>query len=319
MVNLANKVLHPFTEKSLAQKAIKQAAGYALGGIASVAISSLPMIIAGISNQKTQDTITPSEDEYDETTVAETRTDDEIKEDVKTILTNNGVEINKNHIDDIVKKYNAMKTINPDISDAEISRRLTNYAKALERKDQLQQMADADPFDETSLELKVVDTDMTPEVMQNQEKYLKALYNRGEGELSLYDLNGDNEVSEEEYVKVKTNSTTMKLLKSTEGTAALSIANNSFINIDFNGDGKLTANEFGAAQYASYRLYDYVNDNNELTKEAVTKTGNEFSYDEFVGTTAVLTGSSGPKDIETKAFRNSQHGAYNLLKDYKPE
>ena len=82
-----------------------------------------------------------------------------------------------------------------------------NYINALERKKQEQQMINADITDPKTLEMEVVDKNMTPETMKDGNAYVKALYNRGEGELAIYDSNGDNQVNEEEVIKAETGKT----------------------------------------------------------------------------------------------------------------
>ena len=82
---------------------------------------------------------------------------------------------------------------------------------------------------------------------------------------------------------------------------------------DINGNKVLTADELGAASYATYRLSDYDENGNEISK-----TGNSMGYDEYSATVAILTGATEPGDPDRKNFTDLQFGAYEMLENYKP-
>jgi len=110
---------------------------------------------------------------------------------------------------DVLKKYETIKAYsqqnNIEISDTELSRRLNSYIKALNAKAKEVEMARhfeaggaIENFNDS-----IVDEDIRElkDPSKDINQYIQALLNRGTGSVQLFDENGDNRVTEKEYLQ----------------------------------------------------------------------------------------------------------------------
>ena len=222
------------------------------------------------------------EDESEEVVVAE---DDSVqdKQTAETTVKNLLGEDKFNSLDDerkadILKKYSTITTYATNngiaISDAEMTRRLNAYIKALEAHEQELKFGehfikngDKADFSGNSIVYEEIATEKSKE-KGNDEDYYKTILNRGIGTVQLYDTNGDNQVSREEFLaKEKAD---WKKLTGEDITSKMEDATTALFNrINKDNDTEYLSNaELGAFEYARATTGDVsTNSNQELTYE----------------------------------------------------
>lgn len=122
-------------------------------------------------------------------------------QNVKTILKNANIDIDETSDDfnDIVNKYNAIKSVKPDITDENLAERISNYAKGLQ-------------YHKTEMKLAARDTstaatiDGVEEAVNtgDMEKFKAAFHQKAKEYIELYDsADGDGKISVDELIAME--------------------------------------------------------------------------------------------------------------------
>ncbi len=166
---------------------------------------------------------------------------------------------------DLVSKYDLYKSCH-DWDEDKIADRLNLYLKALEahktelKYGEIAQMDDKEKAVQEMAKYNIVDEDIQG-AMKNKKPdgtvnvtdgYLNALKNRGVGYLDLYDTNGDEKISFDEFCALEAKDSGITVL----GAEEKAISQEYFNMMDKSGDGNLDANEMASHLFAVSRLYD---------------------------------------------------------------
>jgi hypothetical protein len=197
------------------------------------------------------------------------KTKKEIEDEVKQLLTNTNIkydELSEDVQDDLLNKYTNIKSYskdnNIDITDGELTRRLTNYVKALNAHSiELQmgeyyaQSLEKDGGKEEAWEncdLKIVDEDIAAQKGNGlTPEYIDSIVQRGEGDVELYDKNCDGSVDFDEFKNFEEKDSGQTL-----ADEEIDATKQYFNRLDKNNDGKLDANEMATHLFATSRLFD---------------------------------------------------------------
>lgn len=150
-----------------------------------------------------------------------------------------------------------------------MARRLNNYIKALDSHSKEIKMGEyivngglANEYDGET----IVDENVRQQkATGTDEEYFQSLLDRGNGTVQRYDTNGDNVVSESEFLEKEASD--WKKLTGENVTAEMTSASKNYFNkIDKNKNGTLDSAELGTHEYARATLGDTdKNTNDELT------------------------------------------------------
>lgn len=160
----------------------------------------------------------------------------------------------------LIKKYENIKEIYPNITDEKISERLNNYTKALKSHATELEMGEAFAagFENgnivevlTSSDLKIVDEDIENAKDPSKDDFFTTRINRGAGYVELYDTNGDEAVDFNEFKALEEHDSGQTLTQ--EEIDATKVV---FDRIDKNGNGKIDATEMASHLYAVSRITD---------------------------------------------------------------
>lgn len=192
---------------------------------------------------------------------------EEKKNKVVELITTKRTDFNaeSEFLDDLVSKYDLYKSCH-DWEEDKIADRLNLYLKALEahktelKYGEIAQMNDKEKADQEMAEYNIVDEDIKGAMeKKNQDgtvnitdEYLNALTNRGVGYLDLYDTNGDEKISFDEFCALEAKDSGVSELGADEKAASQKYFN----MMDKNNDNKLDANEMASHLFAVSRLYD---------------------------------------------------------------
>ena len=181
----------------------------------------------------------------------------------------------------VLKKYDTIKAYaqqnNIEVSDAEMARRLSNYTKALEQKEtfkkmnfELEQNVTGNTEEEIEAsQCKIAKTSNISHIDQDvkvayenkdTESYFKAFENQGEGQVELYDTDGDKKIAFGEFLAEEKQSIIETLPEEIRATASdieinelvdenLVLIQSTFNAIDKTADGYLDATEMATHQY----------------------------------------------------------------------
>lgn len=196
------------------------------------------------------------------------------EEKVKTLLGETTFNALSDEVkDEVLKKYSTIKEFsannNTEVSDAEMSRRLNNYINALKAHERELKMGEylvngglADEYTGES----IIDENVRQQkATGSDEEYFQSLLDRGDGSVQLYDTNGDNVVSEQEFLAKE--AADWKKLTGEDVTDEMTTASKEYFKlIDKDSNGTLDSAEFGTHEYARATLGDTdKNTNEELT------------------------------------------------------
>lgn len=237
-------------------------------------------------------------------------TADDIEKNVKNLL---GESFFNNLSDDykknVLKKYETIKTFslnnNKKISDTELARRLTNYINALEANAKEQKMGeyvinggDAFSYNGDS----IVDQNIKQQkATGTDEEYFRSILDRGNGTVQLYDTDGDNRVSLNEFIEGE--AADWKNLTGEELTQEMRAETEKYFNkMDRDNErGFLNSIELGCHEYARATLGDTnANSNEELTFT-------EWYLGSTVGTNVEITAR----------YDYASNQIYNVLKNFE--
>lgn len=123
------------------------------------------------------------------------------KQNVKTILKNAGIDIDETSEDfnDIVNKYNAIKSVKPDITDENLAERISNYAKGLQYRKSEEKFAAGDTSTAATI-------DGVEEAVNtgDMEKFKAAFHQKAKEYIELYDsADGDGKISVDEFIAME--------------------------------------------------------------------------------------------------------------------
>lgn len=239
---------------------------------------------------------------------------DEKKAAVKELLKEVFPKIEESeHFEELVNKYVLYKEVHKDWDDKKITDRLIMYYKALLSHDKQKLYGEclervtkeylrykpADyvltPKDEQCIkarcirELKAkgiedVDAIITAEISAKRTNggnetasYFLSQFARGEGYIELYDTNGDQKISQEEFIALEKKDNGGSL-----DEAELGATISTFNQIDINNDGSIDKNEMGAYLYAMSTINDK---KDEQHPEQSEDTSDAISFDEYYDAT----------------------------------
>lgn len=246
-----------------------------IGNMGATLIGNL---INGLCNSSGNNTSAPTNNKstapQDSKTAEETKTIEDPKEreeKVKTLLGEKFFNALSDEVkEEVLKKYSTIKEFsannNIEVSDTEMTRRLSNYINALKAHEQELKMGEyfvngglANEYNGES----VVDENVRQQkATGSDEEYYQALLDRGNGSVQLYDTNGDNIVSEQEFLEKEASD--WKKLTGEDVTDEMTTASKEYFKrIDKNNDGALDSTEFGTHEYARATLGDTAENTND--------------------------------------------------------
>lgn len=197
---------------------------------------------------------------------------------------------------DVLKKYDTIKAYaqqnNIEVSDAEMARRLTSYTKALAAKEKEVEMTQGFLNGETQIP-SIVDEDIKQQkATGTDEQYFQSILNRGTGVVQLFDKNGDNQVTESEYLQGQEqeykNMTGENLsLEMVDATKKMFNKLNKDTTADSSGNQFLSEAEFATHEFAVATLGD--KDKN---------TTEELTIEEYMASGEILTNAETEKNYD---------------------
>jgi hypothetical protein len=234
---------------------------------------------ADASETTQSEEVTQQEDAEPEKTKAE------LEASVKQLLTNTNInydELSEDVQENLLKKYETITTYsknnNINMSDTELTRRLTNYVKALNAHSVELQMSEVytqslekDGGAEEAWEnctLKIEDEDIAAQKNKGATSdYIDSIVQRGEGYVDMYDSNGDGSVDFNEFKTFEEKDSGQTLADD-----EIEATKQYFNRLDKNNDGKLDSNEMATHLFATSRLFD-----------GSSNTVEDITYKEWVG------------------------------------
>lgn len=199
------------------------------------------------------------------------KNDDEIKQEVLDILQNNpNVKVDfkseggKLILEAAVKKYDAMKAVNPKITAAEVSRRLSNYVNGYiyhtgENFFGVQSLGEAIGVDSGYSNHELVNPDIKDAVNKGDtDAYKEAFHQQAKEYIEFYDETGDGKIDLAELIMSEVNETQTEMkrnLTKDEKSAIKEMAMTKIATLDKNGDNKLDENEISGYHWARNNLH----------------------------------------------------------------
>lgn len=278
--------------------------------IGSTSTAHIGNLMNGLWRQQENNTSAPSTNK-NTTVPQDTETAENPKEQeekVKTLLGETTFNALSDEVkEEVLKKYSTITTYSKnngiEVSDTEMARRLNNFIKALDSHSKEMKMGEyfvnggfADEYngetivDENVRQQKATGTD---------EEYFQSLLDRGNGTVQLYDTNGDNVVSESEFLEKEASD--WKQLTGENVTDEMTSASKDYFNkIDKNKNGTLDSAELGTHEYARATLGDTdKNTNDELTFK-------EWYLGSTVGTNEAITSRYNYASDQIYKYLNNQ-------------
>lgn len=248
------------------------------------------------------------------------KTDNEIKEDVINLLKNNSSvnvdfksEEGKQIMTDVVRKYTAIKSLNPNISDADLSKRLGNYINGYlyhckEHQFGLQSMGEDMGISAKASNDKIVNEDVdNANKNKDMTAFTDAFHQQAKEYIEFYDSNSDNKIDFEELYNVEVKETielygndlSSKEIAELKDDITTKVARK-IANYDKNNDNKLDENEISGYMWARNRWQD---------------DGATLTYEEYKGFENAMNGDMASPDAQKaqQAFENGYEGLYRKL------
>ncbi len=175
---------------------------------------------------------------------------------VTQMLQNAGINIEELDIDDISKKYEAIKTANPDIEDEKISERISNYAKALKMHQKETNFANAWKYGSPVNE--AIEISGVAQAIEggNIDEFKSAFHKAAKEYIELYDnAQGDGKIDVDELLAIEEKELGKKLTEE-ERKIVLSEAINRVAILDANSDNVLDEAEIAAYLWAMSKIND---------------------------------------------------------------
>lgn len=211
---------------------------------------------------------------------------------VKDVLTAANLEIDEDLICDIVRKYDAIKQLQPDINEETLNTRIINYTKGLNyHKTELQYeeaRLNEKPGQNFSPAAGLIDIDGALEAMQEgdqalingtwsdkrneiQAKFNTAFHQKAKEYIELYDNNGDGKIDFDELIKMEENDLGRELTAEEKTIIGKEAVNRLAILNQDTEKTTLDENEIAAYLWTMSKINDGQSG----------RTGNSISYDEW--------------------------------------
>lgn len=224
----------------------------------------------GISTQnKTKQTSQEEQIESSEDVTKDVKSQQTAEETVKNILSSAKIEMDSNseEFKDIINKYNAIKSVNPDIDEETLNTRITNYAKGLQFHKAETQFATNDDGE-------AIIIDGVQEAVQNgdMEAFKTAFHQKAKEYIELYDsADGDGKISVDELVQMEERELGRALTEEEKDIVQQGAVNLMAVLNQDEDNATLDENEVAAYLWAMSKI----NDGNDK------KTAHDITYEEW--------------------------------------
>lgn len=220
----------------------------------------------GISTQnKTEQKSQDEQIESSEVVTKDVKSQQTSEEIVKNILSSAEIEIDSNSEDfkDIINKYNAIKSVNPDIDEETLNTRITNYVRGLQFHKAETQFATNDGGE-------AIIIDGVQEAVQNgdMEAFKTAFHQKAKEYIELYDsADGDGKISVNELIQMEEKELGRALTEDEKDIVKENAVNFIAVLNQDEDNGTLNENEVAAYLWAMSKIND---GNNKKTAHDIT-------------------------------------------------